>query len=95
LFGVRVHVGLEPADRDDLVLGPNPDGDGAGPVVQDNVGAAVRVLQRWEDAAVAHPDEGGVQDVCRELSGSWHPKLCLQGREKAGVSMILETFLII
>ncbi len=57
-FSVRVRAGLEPADGEDLVPGPNSDGEGAGVAWHDGVWAIVGLLQGWEDAVAVHPDEG-------------------------------------
>ncbi len=57
--GVRGRAGLEAADGDDLVPGPDSDGEGAGPTAQDGVGAVVERLKGWDDAAPTDPDEGG------------------------------------
>jgi hypothetical protein len=56
-LGVRVRAGLEMADRDDLVPGPYSDGEGAGPVAQDGVGAVIGPLQGRDNATAVHPGE--------------------------------------
>ncbi len=66
-FGICICEGLEPADGDDLVPGPKSDGEGAGPAFQDDIGAAIRALQRREDAAEVHAGKGGMEEVYREL----------------------------
>jgi hypothetical protein len=43
-FGVCVPKGLEPADGDDLILGPDPDGEGVGPMAPDSIGDVIVVL---------------------------------------------------
>jgi hypothetical protein len=40
-LGIRSHAGLEAADDDDLVPGPNSDDEGAGSAAQNNVGAVI------------------------------------------------------
>jgi hypothetical protein len=60
-------AGLEAADGDDLVLGPDSDGEGAGPAAQDGVGAVVEPLKGWDDAAPMDPDEGGGEEVAWQL----------------------------
>jgi hypothetical protein len=57
-LGVRTCAGLEAADGDDLVLGPDSDGEGVGSSVQNCVEAIVEWLERWDDAAMTDPDEG-------------------------------------
>jgi hypothetical protein len=65
--GVRVRAWLELADEDDLVPGPNSDGEGAGAVAKRGIGAVVGPLQGGNDAATVHPDEGGAEGVPREI----------------------------
>jgi hypothetical protein len=54
--GVRGRASLEAADGDDLVLGPDSDGEGAGSAAQDGVGAVVDWLKGWDDATPTDPD---------------------------------------
>jgi hypothetical protein len=61
--------GLEAADGDDLVLGPDLDGEGAGPSTQNGEGAVVERLQSWDDAATTDPDEGGGEELGWKLAG--------------------------
>jgi hypothetical protein len=65
--GVRGRASLEAADGDDLVPGPDSDGEGAGPAAQDGVGAVVERLKGWDDAAPTGPDEGGGEEVAWQL----------------------------
>ncbi len=65
--GVCGRASLEVADGDDLVPGPDSDGEGAGPAVQDGVGAVVERLKGWDDAAPTDPDEGGGEEVTWQL----------------------------
>ncbi len=60
-YGVRFHAGLEAADEDDLV----PDVEGAGSMPQDGVGAVAGAVERGDNAATAHPDEGQAQQLGR------------------------------
>ncbi len=48
----------EAADGDNLVPGPDLDGEGAGSAVQDGVGAVVERLKGWDTAALTDPDKG-------------------------------------
>jgi hypothetical protein len=43
-FVICIPAGLEPADRDDLIPGPDSDGEGVGPGVQNNVGVIIGTL---------------------------------------------------
>jgi hypothetical protein len=62
--GVRGRASLEAADGDDLVSGPDSEGEGAGSAAQDGVGAVVERLKGWDDAALTDPDEGGRRGGC-------------------------------
>jgi hypothetical protein len=57
-YGSIVCARLEAAGGDDLVPGPDTDGEGVRAVVQDSVGAVVGALQGLDGAAVVHPDDG-------------------------------------
>ncbi len=65
--GVRSRASLEAADRDDLVPGPDSDGEGAGPEAQHGIGAVVERLKGWDDAALTDPDQGGGEEVAWQL----------------------------
>ncbi len=61
--GVRGRASLEVADGDNLVPGPDSDGEGAGPAAQDGLGAVIEHLKGWDDAAPMDPDEGCGEEV--------------------------------
>jgi hypothetical protein len=65
--GVRGRTSLEAADGDELISGPDSDGEGAEPAVQDGVGAVVERLKGWDDATPTDPDEGGGEEVAWQL----------------------------
>ncbi len=65
--GVRGRASLEAADSDDLVPGPDSDGEGAEPAAEDSVGAVVERLKGWDDAAPTDPDEGGREEAAWQL----------------------------
>jgi hypothetical protein len=65
--GVRGRASLEAADGDDLVPGPDPDGAGVEPAVQDGIGAVVERLKGWDDATPTDPDKGGGGEVAWQL----------------------------
>jgi hypothetical protein len=58
---ICIHAGLWLSDGDDIVPGSDSDGKGAGAAAQDSVGAIIAPLQGWDDAAMVHLDEGGVE----------------------------------
>jgi hypothetical protein len=58
-LGVRGRAGLEAAEGNDLVPGPDSDGEGAGSAVQNSIGAIIEWLNEWNDAAMTDPDKGG------------------------------------
>ncbi len=65
---VRGCASLEAADGDNLVLGPDSDGEGAGSTVKDGIGAVVELLKGWDDAAPTDPDEGGGEELAWQLA---------------------------
>jgi hypothetical protein len=65
--GVRGHANLGAAGGDNLVPGPDSDGEGAGSAAQDGVGAVVARLKGWNDAAPTDPDKGGGEEVAWQL----------------------------
>jgi hypothetical protein len=65
--GIRSRTSLEAADGDDLIPGPDSDGEGAGPAAQDSVGAVVERLKGWDDATPPDPDEGGREEFSWQL----------------------------
>jgi hypothetical protein len=65
--GIRSCARLEVADGDDLVPGPDSDGEGAGSAAQDGVGAIVERLKGWDGTASTDPDEGGGEEVAWQL----------------------------
>jgi hypothetical protein len=67
--GIHSRASLKAADGDDLVSGPDSDGEGAGPVVQNGVGAVVEWLEGWDDAAPMDPDKGGGEELGWQLAG--------------------------
>ncbi len=66
--GVSGRASLEVADGDNLVLGPDLDGEGAGSVAQDGVGAVVERLKVWDDAVPTDPDKGGREELAWQLA---------------------------
>jgi hypothetical protein len=67
-LGIRGRASLEAADGDNLVPGPDSDGEGAGSMVQDGVGAVVERLKGWDDAALTDPDEGRGEELAWQLA---------------------------
>jgi hypothetical protein len=55
------------AGGDDLLKVPYPDGEGERSVAQHRVGAVVWPLDGQDDSTAATPDQGGTQEVHREL----------------------------
>ncbi len=69
-FGISVCAGFELADIDGLIPGPDSDGEGASPAVQDNEEAILGVLQGRDDTAMVHLDEGLWRRSAGSSSGS-------------------------
>jgi hypothetical protein len=68
-LGVCSHIGLDAADGDNLVPGPDWDGEGAGSALQNGVEAIVECLEQWNDAATTDPYEGGGEELGWQLAG--------------------------
>jgi hypothetical protein len=64
-LGIRGRTGLQAADGNDLVSGPDPQGEGAGAAADDGKGAIVQQLERQNSAAAADPDEAGGEELGR------------------------------
>jgi hypothetical protein len=67
--GVHSRASLKAADGDHLVPRPDSDGEGAGAVAQDRVGAIVEGLKGWNQAAPTDPDEGDREQLGWQLAG--------------------------
>ncbi len=63
--GVRGSAGLQAADGDDLLSGPDLECEGAGTAADDGEGAVVQRMQRRHGAAAADPDQGGGEELGR------------------------------
>ncbi len=66
--GVRCRASLKADDGDNLVPGPNSDGDGVGSAAQNGVGAVVEQLKGWDDTTPMDPDEGGREELGWQLA---------------------------
>ncbi len=65
--GIRCCASLEAADGNNLILGPNSDGEGSRPAAQNIIGADIERLKGWDNAAPMDPDEGGGEEVACQL----------------------------
>ncbi len=90
LLGSVICAGLQMDGGDDLLLRPDLEGEGALTAAKHGKGAVIGPLEWQNSTAVAHPDEGGVEEVSRQLvwqlaaclaAGSPHYVLSLLGRE--------------
>ncbi len=63
--GVRGSAGLQAADGDDLLSGPDLECEGAGAAADNGIGAIVQRMQRRRGAAAADPDQGGGEELGR------------------------------
>jgi hypothetical protein len=66
LFGGVVHAGLQ-AGGDDLISRPDLEGEGVLSVAKHGIGAIVKLLEWRNGATTAHPDEGGAEEISRQL----------------------------
>ncbi len=65
--GVCGRASLEVAGGDNLVPGPDSDGEGAGPAAQDGLRAVIEHLKGWDDTAPMDPDDGCGEEVDWQL----------------------------
>ncbi len=87
--GVCGHAGLEAAISDDLVLGPDSDGKGAGSIAQHGIGSIVEGMERWDSAAATNPDEAGGEQLGWQLAEQLGAGIVLD-REKVGACKVFE-----
>ncbi len=75
--GCHSRAGLEAADGDDFVQGPNSNSEGAGSAAENGTGAVIERLERWDDATTTDSDGGAERSLAGSLLGSWALELCL------------------
>jgi hypothetical protein len=66
---VRGRTGLQAADGDDLLPGPDLKREGAADAAYNNEGAVVQRLERRHGAAAVDPDEAGGEELGWQLAG--------------------------
>ncbi len=54
---------LEAAQGDDLLLRPNPEGEGMGSLAEDVLGAVIVRVEWGDDASTPEPDEEGAGEI--------------------------------
>jgi hypothetical protein len=62
-------TGLQAADGDDLLSGPDLKREGAGAAADNGEGTIVQQLERQHGAAAADPDQAGGEELIRQLAG--------------------------
>ncbi len=67
--GCHGRAGLEAADGDDLVQGPNSNSEGAGSAAENGTGAVIYRLEGWDDATTTDSDKGGREELGWQLTG--------------------------
>jgi hypothetical protein len=92
--GVRSCASLKAADGDDLVPGPDSDGEGAGSATQNGVGAIIERLKGWDDTAPTDPDEGGREKPSWQLARQLGARI-VPGQRNSRKMQVFEKFLII
>jgi hypothetical protein len=90
--GVRGRASLEVADDDDLVAGPDSDGEGAGLAAQDGIGAVVERLKGWDDATPMYPDEGGGEEVAWQVIRKLGARIVPRQRNSRNMQGFLKIF---
>ncbi len=66
---VRLRAGLEAADGDNLIQGPNTHGEGAGSPAENSEGAVVEGLERRDGAVALDPDEACGEELGWQFAG--------------------------
>ncbi len=84
-LGVCGCAGLEAANGDDLVQGPDLDGEGVGATAQNGVGAIVEWLERWDHAAWMDPDEGGREELGWQLAWQLDARIVPRQRDSRNI----------
>ncbi len=67
--GACGRTGLQAADIDDLLSGPDPKRKGAGATAENGEGAIVQQLEWQNGVAAADPDYAGGVELSRQLAG--------------------------
>ncbi len=62
-------AGLQAADSDDLLPGPDLQREGAAAAADDSIGAVVQRPEQWHSAAAADPDQLGGEELSQQLAG--------------------------
>ncbi len=86
-LGVRSRAGLQGAEGDDLIPGPDSDGEGTGSAVQNGAGAVVERLERWNDAALMDPDEGGREELHWQLARQLDTRIVPRQRNSGNIQL--------
>ncbi len=82
--GVRGSAGLQAADRDNFLPGPDLQREGAAAAADDGIGAVVQRPKRRHGAAAADPDQTGGEELGWQLAGQGHAGTgIVPGQEKS------------
>jgi hypothetical protein len=82
---VSSRAGLEVADGNDLIPGPDSDGEGAGSAAQNGVGAVIEWLKRWNDDATIDPDKGGGEELGWQIAGQLSTRIVPRQRNSRNI----------
>jgi hypothetical protein len=66
--GVHGCAHLEAAHGDDLLSPPDLEGERAGSLAEDGIGAVIEGVERWNHASAPDPDEAGIEEISRKLA---------------------------
>jgi hypothetical protein len=79
---------------DNLVPGPDSDGEGAGPTAQDGLRAVIERLTGWDDATPTDPDEGVREEVAWQLVQQLGARIVPRQRNSRTMQGFLKIFII-
>ncbi len=93
-LGVRSLAGFEAADVNDLILGLDSDGEGAGSAVQNGIGAAIEQLEWWNDAATTVLDEEGREELGWQLAGQLRARIVPKQGKGRNIQSLIKSLII-
>jgi hypothetical protein len=91
--GVCGCASLMAADGNHLVPRPDSDGEGAGVIAQNRIGAVVEQLKGWNQATPTDPDEGHREQLGWQLAGQVGARIVprqRRGRNMQGIGKFLD-----
>jgi hypothetical protein len=87
-LGVRSRASLEVADGNDLVPGPDSDGQGVGSAAQNGIEVLVERLKGWNDAALTDRDKGGREELGWQLARQLGARIVPRQRNSGNIQSL-------